>query len=276
MRALPRAPTRLATRSHNLIAMSKRPRSETDETNKYKSALDNLADEFICPITSELPLDPVTAEDGRVCEQRHSGMVRKRAEDARQESNHERADGQTAVPRRAGAEQHQDDGGERCSLRREGRCVEEAARGGAEGNRHAKEGGGWRCEAMHNLGLWHRDGKMGLAKDEKKAFKWFEKAADLGHVQSMGICGQFYLKGIGVEKNIAHGLVLLTQAANLGSQHSCYLLGLDVRDREIINTPAIPKEAAKWFGRMDECTFKNCPLESRCKAGEWLLKYEGK
>ena len=48
--------------------MSKRRRSETDETNKYKSALDNLADEFICPITSELPLDPVTAEDGRVYE----------------------------------------------------------------------------------------------------------------------------------------------------------------------------------------------------------------
>ena len=35
---------------------------------KYKSALDKLADEFICPITSELPVDPVTAEDGRVYE----------------------------------------------------------------------------------------------------------------------------------------------------------------------------------------------------------------
>ena len=49
--------------------MSKRPRSGgTSVAKKYKSALDKLADEFICPITSELPVDPVTAEDGRVYE----------------------------------------------------------------------------------------------------------------------------------------------------------------------------------------------------------------
>ena len=51
--------------------MPKRPLADevaTVEAKKYKSALDTMADEFICPITSELPLDPVTAEDGRVYE----------------------------------------------------------------------------------------------------------------------------------------------------------------------------------------------------------------
>ena len=40
----------------------------TDDAKRYKSALDTMADEWTCPITSELPLDPVTAEDGRVYE----------------------------------------------------------------------------------------------------------------------------------------------------------------------------------------------------------------
>ena len=54
--------------------MSKRPldaataEAATSEAKKYKSALDTNADELVCPITSELPLDPVMAEDGRVYE----------------------------------------------------------------------------------------------------------------------------------------------------------------------------------------------------------------
>jgi len=38
------------------------------ELKKCRSAIDALADEFICPITQELPIDPVMAEDGRVYE----------------------------------------------------------------------------------------------------------------------------------------------------------------------------------------------------------------
>ena len=137
-----------------------------------------------------------------------------------------------------------------------------------------KKAEGGDARAMHNLGFWHRDGKKGVAKDVKKAFKWYEKAADLGHVQSMGVCGQYYLEGIGVEENIAHGFVLLTQAANLGSEHACYLLGKMYATGKY--SPAIPKEAAKWYRRMDGCPIKNCSLESRTKAGEWLLRHEGK
>ena len=35
---------------------------------RYKQAIDGMAEEFVCPITQELPVDPVTAEDGRVYE----------------------------------------------------------------------------------------------------------------------------------------------------------------------------------------------------------------
>ena len=44
---------------------------ETEQANKLRSvckAMDDSAAEFCCPITQELPIDPVTAEDGRVYE----------------------------------------------------------------------------------------------------------------------------------------------------------------------------------------------------------------
>eukprot|EP00966_Prymnesium_polylepis_P012622 289710-Prymnesium_polylepis.1 len=39
-----------------------------EEVKKFRSALDSMADEWVCPFTFELPLDPVTAADGRTYE----------------------------------------------------------------------------------------------------------------------------------------------------------------------------------------------------------------
>jgi len=49
----------------------KRPAEEaaTEENKKFRSAIDAVADDWGCPITCELPVDPVVAEDGRVYEQ---------------------------------------------------------------------------------------------------------------------------------------------------------------------------------------------------------------
>ena len=47
----------------------KRAAADTVATSKkFRSAIDDSAAEFVCPITQELPVDPVTAEDGRVAE----------------------------------------------------------------------------------------------------------------------------------------------------------------------------------------------------------------
>jgi len=40
----------------------------TQELKKFRSAIDAVADDWVCPITCELPIDPVVAEDGRVYE----------------------------------------------------------------------------------------------------------------------------------------------------------------------------------------------------------------
>ena len=48
-------------------------RAASEETHeavnkRYRQAIDDVAEEYVCPITAELPIDPVTAEDGRCYE----------------------------------------------------------------------------------------------------------------------------------------------------------------------------------------------------------------
>lgn len=40
----------------------------TEESKRFRSALDESAEELLCPITMALPVDPVTAEDGMIYE----------------------------------------------------------------------------------------------------------------------------------------------------------------------------------------------------------------
>ena len=52
--------------------LEKRLRGADREVQKkaklMKTTVDLIVDEYLCPITQELPIDPVTAEDGRVYE----------------------------------------------------------------------------------------------------------------------------------------------------------------------------------------------------------------
>ena len=51
---------------------AKETQAETQAVVKrFRQAIDDVADEYVCPITAELPVDPVTAEDGRFYE-RHA------------------------------------------------------------------------------------------------------------------------------------------------------------------------------------------------------------
>ena len=50
-------------------ASSQETQAETQAVVKrYRQAIDEVAEEYVCPITAELPIDPVTAEDGRCYE----------------------------------------------------------------------------------------------------------------------------------------------------------------------------------------------------------------
>ena len=46
-------------------AASQETQAETQACKRYRQAIDEVAEEYVCPITAELLIDPVTAEDGR-------------------------------------------------------------------------------------------------------------------------------------------------------------------------------------------------------------------
>ena len=56
--------------------------------------------------------------------------------------------------------------------------------------------------ALNAMGSRYYWGKNGLARDQARAFDFFERAANLGHAPSMTACGNMLLKGEGVSKNV--------------------------------------------------------------------------
>ena len=96
-------------------AMNKRSATNTaDEdsastSKRFRAAVDESASHFVCAITQELPLEPVTAEDGNVYERTARGV----ASHAAEEPVDQQADGHEAAPRTPGQVDARDDGQER-------------------------------------------------------------------------------------------------------------------------------------------------------------------
>ena len=44
--------------------------TDASPEKRQKVALTTIAKEFVCPITQELPISPVTAEDGKIYEEK--------------------------------------------------------------------------------------------------------------------------------------------------------------------------------------------------------------
>ena len=66
---LPNFPTHRVWTMPPKRAAPKETQAETQAVVKrYRQAIDEVAEEYVCPITAELPVDPVTAEDGRCYE----------------------------------------------------------------------------------------------------------------------------------------------------------------------------------------------------------------
>ena len=62
----------------------------------------------------------------------------------------------------------------------------------------AKQGN---VEAMYRLGECYAD-LYGVRNNDRKAFLWFKRAANRGHEEAMWNVGLFYQRGIGVKKNL--------------------------------------------------------------------------
>ena len=194
------------------------------EAKRCKNVMNSLADEYICPITQELPLEPVIAEDGKVYEK---GAI----EEWLRKQKRSPITGLPMGTRLMPATQARN-------------TIEQLVQSGAiEGEKAAS----WKkklngekklkqlreraeagdADAMYNMGNAYtcNVAKYGLTRDSRQACAWFERGARLQHPKCMATYGGFLLKGCGGEKLPALGLVFLGQAASLGSDVAAFFIG---------------------------------------------------
>jgi TPR repeat protein len=101
----------------------------------------------------------------------------------------------------------------------------------------AAEGGN--SEGMRELAKLYRDGKF-VRKDEKNAAHWFKKAADLGDAESQVALGDMYRDGKGVKKDIVQATQLYNQALGK-NEFAWYRLNILETDGKInINKTTFP------------------------------------
>ena len=255
---------------------AKESQEETQACKRYREAIDDVAEEYVCPITAELPIDPVTAEDGR-CYERHAieeWFSRQPQPQVKSPVTNELM-GKRLLP----AVQV------RNSLKR---LVESGAISGSKTDAWKKamadeaavaalrvKADGGDSKAMSELGYAYRDGKRGLKKDDSQSFTWLKRAADLQDVRGLTACAVAYVNGRGVERNPIRGFTMLGAAATLGSEHACAILG-EANEKGCWGLDKNPQDATRWYREMQKCGsrgIRNSVEEIREKAAAWLREH---
>ena len=205
------------------MAPRKRKAAEpaTEQANKFKKLVDDSASEFLCPITQELPIDPVIAEDGRVYER--SAIVEWLERNEKSPHTNEPM-GKKLLPAlqvknmikamvQSGALS-----GDKCAAWTLKLEQEEEI----EGLRQRAEAGDVR--AMTTLAQKYQYGSDGVKKDPVACFQWAKRAADLDDPRGLTLVADAHLDGDGTTKDTVTGFIEMGQAAALGSEHACYVL----------------------------------------------------
>lgn len=244
---------------------------EAAKAARYQQALDKAADEFVCPITQELPIDPVLAEDGRVYDRKaiEDWLNTRQPGQPLKSPVTNMAMGSRLVPTiqvrntikslvQSGA--LTGDKVEAWKVRIKDEEEVEATRRLADAGDAA---------ANSTLSIWYRDGEKGLDKDFKMCFQYSKKAAELDSpcgLTTLGIC---YLDGHGCRANLPRAMLHLGEAAARGSEHAAYIIGwLYIEGLHGIGKDE--EEAAIYFRKMAKSTLRNSPQESRDKADAFL------
>ena len=200
------------------------------KASKFQKTLDDGAEELVCPITQELPIDPVMAEDCRVYE-RSAITAWLRTNNTSPHTREAMGSKLTPIMQvknlissmvKSGAISGEKAGAWTQKLEQE-REVDEVRRKAEAGDAYA----------MKKLGRWYRDGKYGLPKDPSSAAQWFKRGVDLDYPPAMYCLGLLYLNQFNTVSDFApasttngraDGLMLMAQAATMGFEYSCYAL----------------------------------------------------
>ena len=242
----------------------KRPADAVDLTKdaspekKQKVALTTIAKELLCPITQELPFDPVMAKDGKIYEREAIlEWFRKKDGGATSPSTGKVIDTEL-VP----AVQVRNTIGELIKSGAIDGEIAEAWTKKLEIEKEVKEmrakAEGGDGNAMYNLGLWYEGGSNGLPKDDVQARTWHERSTAARDPMGMARFGEFLLAGRGGSDDRPLGLVLVTEAATLGSDLAAWRLG----ESFLIGDDGLPKDpirARYWLKKA---------ADSECEIGQ--------
>ncbi|QLB40550.1 tetratricopeptide repeat protein [Mannheimia pernigra] len=75
-------------------------------------------------------------------------------------------------------------------------------------------------DAQYNLGSMYYVGK-GVAKNDKQAIYWYQKAAEQGMAAAQNKLGAMYFKGEGVQRDLSKAKQYFQLACNGGDQNGC-------------------------------------------------------
>jgi TPR repeat protein len=235
----------------------RREEAAADVHNKrIRSAVSSVLEEYICPITRELPLRPVAAEDGRIYEgsaiEKWVGQARPADQPLRSPVTNEPM-GPRLVPAvqvrnsielLANSMEGSDPLAAHWMVRRgEEKAVAEM--------RQAAEGG--HGPSAFRLGRWYHEGKKGLVQDNAQAWMWWKRGAELRDTKATCACAVACAQGHGVPVNDTLAVYYYMLAAHAGSEYACFQLGCGFANGKY-GLPTDKEEARWWFEKMPACT----------------------
>ena len=237
-------------------AASKRPSDAIDlsaeaspQEKKMRASINDVAADLLCPITQELPFDPVMAKDGKIYE-RTAILEWFRNKDGEATSpSTGKVIGTELLPAVQVRNTIE-------SLIKSGAIEGEAAEAWqkkladeilVKDKRAEAEGGDG--DAMFALGVWYENGRMGLAKDHAQSCAWYERGAAARDPSSLAKMGERQVLGVDVPENIALGIMNVTEAAHLDSELGALLLGEWLFDG-CHGLPKDPVRARPWLKKV--------------------------
>jgi hypothetical protein len=192
------------------------------KARRISGVVDSIADNWLCPITLELPIDPVMAEDGKIYE-RSAIEQWLRTKRTSPSTNNPMGGRLFPAPQAKSTIE---------ALVKSGEVSDDKAKAWKAKLKNEKKVKKWReaaeggdADAIFQLGRSYQNGEYGLPKDLKQAREWYKRGAELGNVKCMGNYGLYLLRGLGGDVVNALGMFYTSRAVQGGYCSSYLLLG---------------------------------------------------
>ena len=263
-----------------MLKEAMRRQAEQDKENaelanrqaKMRESIKGVAAEYVCPLTLELPVDPVVAKDGQIYERSHilAWLSRNATSPVTREPMGTEL---TPVPIiRNSIEKLVSSGaieGDIAEAWQKASAKKRADEMLVKETRAKAEGG--EGDAMYLLGAWYQLGMNGLAVDKAQARAWYERSAATRDPMGLSSFGSCLLRGAGGPQNTSLGLVYITDGAHLGSNFGAYTLGKAF----FAGRHGLPEDRVQarfWLKKAvdKECKFTHLADTAEALAATWL------